>query len=79
MRSSRTNSVDRWPLFAYVLVYTHREDSPHHQVALHELEALAARRAPWAIPWPCLHQFRADRDFSWFPQLRVVNPLRPTR
>lgn len=135
-----------------LLVYAHREDSPHHARASEVLSALAVGRAIWAIPWPCLHEFlavvthpriyrpptstavalqavdalvalptvhllsetsdhhailtrlvsvpavvgpkvhdarvaaiclghgvdtlwSADRDFSWFPDLRVVNPL----
>lgn len=139
-----------------ILVYAHREDSPHHAEALREVKALAGAPGQWAIPWPCLHEFlaivthpriyqpatevavaievvealravptlqmlsetadhsvvlgqllresgvagpkihdarvaaiclshgvselrSADRDFSWFPQLRVVNPLRPLR
>lgn len=136
-----------------VLVYAHREDSPHHAEALAALDALASGSAPWAVPWPCVHEFlavvtrprlyqppstaaqamaaveaigrlpattflhetpdhldvlaalladapgvvgprihdariaalclangvselwSADRDFTWFPRLRVVNPL----
>lgn len=135
-----------------ILVYAHREDSPHHGAAARVVAELATGRAPWAIPWPCLHEFlavvthpriyqpptrvavaleavknltgvpqlhtlsetsdhgailgdllapgtvlgakvhdarvaaiclghgvsalwSADRDFSWFPALRVVNPL----
>ena len=137
-----------------ILVYAHREDSPHHSAALHVLNGLASGRAAWAVPWPCLHEFlavtthpriyrppslteqavgavrdvlgvrsvralseaadhleilaglltsgqvtgpkihdariaaiclghgvtelwSADRDFSWFPALRVTNPLVP--
>ncbi|REJ08554.1 PIN domain-containing protein [Microbacterium bovistercoris] len=135
-----------------LLVYAHREDSPHHTAAAELLRGLAGGAAPWAIPWPCIHEFlavvthpriyapptppqlaleaverlaalpnvrllhevpahlevlggllrggtvtgarvhdariaaiclthgvgelwSADRDFSWFPALRVVNPL----
>lgn len=135
-----------------LLVYAHRTDSPHHTRASEILHGLATGRRPWAIPWPCLHEFlavvthpriyrpptapaiavdavealgsvktvqllsetsdhlrilsglmatpglvgpkvhdariaaiclghgvdalwSADRDFSWFPDLRVVNPL----
>lgn len=135
-----------------VLVYAHRADSPHHRRALEVVQGLAQDSVPWAIPWPCLHEFlavvthtriyrpptdlavaleavkaltatpslqvlaegrdharllsdllesadvtgprvhdariaaiclshgvrelwSADRDFSWFPRLRVVNPL----
>jgi len=135
-----------------ILVYAHREDSPHHEAATRVLRELAVGSASWAIPWPCIHEFlavvthpriyapptsmevalsavstlselpglrllhesaghsgelrrllergdvvgprvhdariaaiclshgvtelwSADRDFSWFPQLRTVNPL----
>lgn len=134
-----------------LLVYAHREDSPHHAPARELVESLATGREQWAIPWPCLHEllaivthpriydpptppqrameivtrlaalpnltllseardhasilsgligpgvvgakvhdariaaiclghgvrelWSADRDFSWFPQLRVRNPL----
>lgn len=40
-----------------ILVYAHREDSPHHAGARGALQGLATGRAPWVIPWPCLHEF----------------------
>ncbi len=135
-----------------LLVYAHREDSPHHDRARALLADAVRSAAGVAIPWPCVHEFlavvthprvysppspmalalaavgaltdergihfiaegrnhaalladllasgrvvgakvhdarivaiclahgidelwSADRDFSWFPQLRVVNPL----
>ena len=42
-----------------VLVYAHRADSPFHSAALTAVSRLAEGRAPWAIPWPCLHEFHA--------------------
>jgi toxin-antitoxin system PIN domain toxin len=42
-----------------VLVYAHREDSPHHAAASAVLASLAQGPAPWAVPWPCLHEFLA--------------------
>lgn len=42
-----------------ILIYAHREDSPWHDTACQVLEQLAESRAPWAIPWPCLHEFIA--------------------
>jgi toxin-antitoxin system PIN domain toxin len=42
-----------------VLVYAHREDSPWHDVAAARIVELAEGRTPWAIPWPCLHEFLA--------------------
>ena len=42
-----------------VLVYAHREDSQWHDAAAARIKELAERRAPWAIPWPCIHEFLA--------------------
>ena len=135
-----------------VLVYAHRQDSPHHAAALSALTAAVNGAVPLGLPWPVVHEFMAvvthpriyqppttvdvalaairtltdtpgvhvlhespdhlevlgalmasghvvgprvhdariaaiclshgvdalwsvDRDFSWFPELRVVNPL----
>jgi hypothetical protein len=40
-----------------LLVYSHRSDSPFHQVAKELIETLRTSPAPWAIPWPCVHEF----------------------
>jgi len=42
-----------------ILVYAHREDSQWHDVAYSRIVNLAEDRAPWAIPWPCIHEFLA--------------------
>lgn len=42
-----------------ILVYAHREDSPWHETAYARLAELAEGAGPWAIPWPCLHEFLA--------------------
>jgi toxin-antitoxin system PIN domain toxin len=42
-----------------LLVYAHREDSPWHDKALAGVAALANSGLPWAIPWPCVHEFLA--------------------
>ena len=42
-----------------LLVYAHREDSPWHDAAFDRIRDLAEGRAPWAIPWPCIHEFLA--------------------
>ena len=42
-----------------LFVYAHREDSPWHAVALRTLTELAEGPMPWAIPWPCVHEFLA--------------------
>lgn len=40
-----------------ILVYAHREESTHHVAALEAVRTLAEGSGPWAIPWPCLHEF----------------------
>jgi len=42
-----------------ILVHAHREDSPWHEAAYGSIVELAEGRGPWAIPWPCLHEFLA--------------------
>ncbi|MGC2111785.1 MAG: TA system VapC family ribonuclease toxin [Candidatus Korobacteraceae bacterium] len=42
-----------------VLVYAHREDSAWHDAAYACVRGLAEGRDPWAIPWPCVHEFLA--------------------
>jgi hypothetical protein len=42
-----------------VLLHAHREDSPFHERAAACLDGLAHDRRPWAIPWPCVHEFIA--------------------
>ncbi|MDH3209024.1 MAG: PIN domain-containing protein [Burkholderiaceae bacterium] len=42
-----------------ILVYAHREDSDWHAVAAARVTEVAEGRAPWAIPWPCIHEFLA--------------------
>lgn len=42
-----------------LLVYAHREDSAWHDAACARITELAESRTPWAIPWPCLHEFLA--------------------
>src|ERR1700722_13981852 len=40
-----------------ILVHAHRRDSPFHPAAAARIRELAEGRAPWALPWPCLHEF----------------------
>ena len=42
-----------------VLVYAHREDSSWHDAAYACIANLAEQRDPWAVPWPCIHEFLA--------------------
>jgi uncharacterized protein len=40
-----------------ILVHAHREESAFHAAASATLAGVAV--APWAIPWPCVHEFLA--------------------
>lgn len=42
-----------------ILVYAHREDTPWHEPAFQCIKSLAEGTSPWAIPWPCIHEFLA--------------------
>ncbi|MCP9486048.1 MAG: PIN domain-containing protein [Gaiellaceae bacterium MAG52_C11] len=42
-----------------ILVYAHRRDSEWHEPARARIGELAAGTAPWALPWPCVHEFLA--------------------
>jgi len=42
-----------------ILVYAHREDGPFHEIAYANIRQLAEGISPWAIPWPCVHEFLA--------------------
>lgn len=42
-----------------LLVYAHRRDSPWFEPARQALRPLIEGAAPWAIPWPCVHEFLA--------------------
>jgi uncharacterized protein len=42
-----------------ILVYGHREDTAWFQTASECIRLLAEDPEPWAIPWPCLHEFLA--------------------
>ena len=42
-----------------LLIYAHREDATSHDIAYARIAELAEGRAPWAIPWPCIHEFLA--------------------
>jgi uncharacterized protein len=40
-----------------VLVYAYREDSEFHSLITEELRPVVEGSAPWALPWPCVHEF----------------------
>ncbi len=58
---------------ANILVYAHRVDSVWHQAAKKRVAELAEGPAPWAIPWPCLHEFLAVVTHP-----RIYKPPTPT-
>ena len=55
-----------------ILVYAHREDAPWHDAAYAKIAEVAEGRAPWAIPWPCLHEFLAITTHQ-----RIYSPPTP--
>jgi toxin-antitoxin system PIN domain toxin len=42
-----------------ILVYAHREDLGWFEAAAALLRSVAEGPHPWAIPWPCVHEFLA--------------------
>jgi uncharacterized protein len=42
---------------ANLLVYAYREDSPFHQITKETLRPVVEGPTPWALPWPCVHEF----------------------
>ncbi len=42
-----------------ILVYAHREDSPHHTAALRVIQELTDAPGVFGIPWPCVSEFLA--------------------
>lgn len=55
-----------------ILVYAHRQASPWHQRAAETIITLAEGPNPWAIPWPCVHEF-----FSITTHPRIYAPPTP--
>lgn len=40
-----------------LLVYAHRSENPWHSGAKKALLEAAEGQSPWAVPWPCIHEF----------------------
>jgi len=40
-----------------ILVYAHRRDMPFNETARSLVATRAAGSDPWALPWPCVHEF----------------------
>lgn len=57
-----------------LLVYAHREDCEFHQDALAALLGLIESGQPWAIPWPCVHEFLAITTHP-----RIYSPPTPSK
>jgi uncharacterized protein len=57
-----------------ILVYSVREDSPWHKAALACIRNLAEGASPWAIPWPCIHEYIAVITHP-----RIYKPPTPLR
>ncbi len=43
-----------------ILVYSHRTEAPFHKAAAKLVRGLAEGADPWALPWPCVHEFLAN-------------------
>ena len=56
-----------------LLVYAHRTDSEWHEQAAVRVRELAEARSPWALPWPCIHEFLAIATHP-----RIWDPPTPT-
>src|SRR5579884_3048619 len=52
-----------------ILVYAHRRDAEWHVPAAERVALVAEGLVPWAIPWPCIHEF-----FSIATNTRIYNP-----
>ena len=60
-----------------LLIYAHREDSAFHVAAKGAVDALRHQLAPWAVPWPCLHEFIsiATHPGIYKPASRLVEAM----
>lgn len=58
---------------ASVLAFAANRGTPEHARAAAVVETLMAGEAPWALPWPAVHEFLALVTH----RLAVVRPLRP--
>ncbi|MEX0964131.1 MAG: TA system VapC family ribonuclease toxin [Pseudohongiellaceae bacterium] len=57
-----------------ILIYAHREDAEFHLPAYERLRQLAEGNLPWALPWPCLHEF-----FAIATHPAIYSPPTPAR
>jgi toxin-antitoxin system PIN domain toxin len=40
-----------------LLVFAYRQDSEFHALAVERLRPVVEGSNPWALPWPCVHEF----------------------
>jgi uncharacterized protein len=50
-----------------ILIYSHRREMPENPPARQFLAELVASGQPWAIPWPCVHEFIAVTTRAFRP------------
>jgi uncharacterized protein len=55
-----------------ILIYAHRPDAPQNKVAAQSVRSLAEGKQPWAIPWPCVHEF-----LSVVTNSKIMKPATP--
>lgn len=52
-----------------LLVYAHRTDAAMHAQASAIVRQVGEGAAPWALPWPCVHEFYSTvTSTKWRPQ-----------
>lgn len=56
-----------------LLVYAHQTDSPFREAAVAAIRPVVEGRMPWALPWPCVHEFYGVVTHS-----RFKVPSKPT-
>ena len=61
-----------------LLVYAFRKDAVFHSESIRALKKLAESGQPWAIPWPCVHEFLniATHPKIYTPTAEVEDALR---
>jgi toxin-antitoxin system PIN domain toxin len=71
-RAGRRRSLAVIAVDTNILIYAHREDSPFYKKASACIKRLAEGRLPWAIPWPCIHEF-----YSIITHPKIYDPPSP--
>ena len=61
-----------------LLVHAHRIDSDLHELALTRVKELAESGSPWAVPWPCVHEFLAvvTNSRTWVQPSTLLEAIR---